>query len=91
MKNRVIKKAQKLMLVDKMCELQREICEYERFVNDLIIMLSKRRIQVVMEHTCNEWAGWIWDHIENLIQENKELKAKMALAGIKFDAVEGNK
>lgn len=88
MKNRIAKKAEKRMLTDKLCELQREICEYERFVSDLVIMLSKGKSITVAKYTCNECASWIWDHVQILIHENKELKAKMALAGIKFDAVD---
>ena len=79
MKRRVVKKVEKRMLVDKVCDLQREICEYERFILDLVMMLSKRKSLTVVEHRCHEWAGWVWDKIEGLIQENKDLKAKLAL------------
>lgn len=88
MKNRIAKKVEKRTLADKLCELQREICEHERFLGDLLIMLSKRVPQCVIEHDV-ENGDWIWDEVLKLINENKELKAKLDLAGIKFDTLEG--
>lgn len=90
MKNRVVKKVERKMLVDKLCELQREICEHERFEGDLLIMLAKRVPQCVLKHDV-ENGDWIWDEVRKLINENKELKARLDIAGIKFDAVGGNK
>lgn len=87
MKNRIARKAEKWMLVDKLCELQRKICEHERFDGDLLIMLAKRVPQCVIEHDV-ENGDWIWDEVRKLINENKELKAKLDIAGIKFDALE---
>ena len=79
MKQKVVKKVEKRMLVDKVCDLQREICEYERFLGDLIILLAEKKSHTAIENHCHECAGWIWDKIDGLIQENKELKAKLAL------------
>lgn len=87
MKNRIARKAEKRMLTDKLCELQREICEHERFEGDLLVMLSKRVPQCVIEHNV-ENGDWIWDEVRKLINENKELKAKLYLAGIKFVTLE---
>lgn len=87
MKNRIARKAEKRMLADKLCELQREICEHERFEGDLLIMLAKRVPQCVIEHDV-ENGDWIWDEVRKLINENKELKAKLDIAGIKFDTLE---
>lgn len=90
MKNRIAKKAEKRMLADKLCELQREICEHERFEGDLLVMLAKRVPQCVIEHNV-ENGDWIWDEVRKLINENKELKAKLHLAGIEFASLDGNR
>lgn len=82
-----MRKAEKRTLADKLCELQRKICEHERFEGDLLIMLSKRVPQCVIEHDV-ENGDWIWDEVRKLINENKELKAKLDIAGIKFDTLE---
>lgn len=79
MKSRVVKKVEKGQLVVAVCSLQRTICEYERFLGDLLIMLSKRKPQCVLEHDCGEFAGWIWDETKKLIEENAELRAKCAV------------
>ena len=89
MKQRVVKKVEKRMLVDKVCDLQREICEYDRFIGDLVVMLSKGQPKVVLEHKCHELAGWVWDLVYNLIQDNNELKEKLRLAGIDFEGEAG--
>lgn len=54
-------------LVDKVCELQRQLCEYERYINDLAIMLSKREIQSVRKHDVPYPADWVWDKIKSII------------------------
>lgn len=78
MKNRVVKKVEKRMLVDKVCELQREICEHERFEGDLFIMLMKGEPQCVVEYNCNsDYTGWIWEKVRDLLKENKELAQKL--------------
>lgn len=78
MKQRVVKKVEKRMLVDKVCDLQRQICEYERYMGDLLIMLVKEGPQFVVQHD-GIWEGdWIWDKVRDLIKENKELKEKLA-------------
>ena len=62
--------------------LQRDIDEYERFLGDMLIMLIKGEPQCVIEHSVqgDDKMGWIWDEVRKLIKENKELKAKLALA-----------
>jgi hypothetical protein len=78
MKNRTVKKVERRMLVDKVCELQREICEHERFEGDLLVMLSKGEPQCVVVHNCNrDYTEWIWDKVRDLIKENKELAQKL--------------
>lgn len=79
MKSRIVKKVEKGQMVVAICSLQRTICEYERFLGDLLIMLSKRKPQCVLEHDCGEFAGWIWDETAKLIKENAELRAKCAV------------
>lgn len=77
MNQRVVKKVEKRMLVDKVCDLQREICEYERYMGDLLVMLAKEEPQFVVQHD-GIWEGdWIWDKVKGLIKENKELKEKL--------------
>ena len=78
MKNRVVKKVEKRMLVDKVCELQREICEHERFEGDLFVMLMKGEPQLVLEHQCGDLARLVWDKVRDLLKENEELKEKIA-------------
>lgn len=75
-------------IADKLCELQRDIDEHDRFLGDLTVMLSKRVPQRVVKH--DVWmAGWIWDAVRDLIEENKEMKAKLALAGIESKIIDG--
>lgn len=76
MKSRVVKKVEKGQMVVAICSLQRTICEYQRFLGDLLIMLSKRKPQCVLKHDCDEFADWIWDETKKLIEENAELRAK---------------
>ena len=79
MKSRVVKKVEKGQFVVAVCSLQRIICEYQRFLGDLLIMLSKRKPQCVVKHDCGEFADWIWDETAKLIKENAELRAKCAV------------
>ena len=76
MKKRVIKKVEKRLIVDKLCELQKEIDEYERFMGDLFIMLNKRKPQWVIKHDAGEFADLIWDEAVKLIKENEDLLKK---------------
>lgn len=78
MKSRVVKKVEKGQMVVAICELQRTICEYQRFLGDLLIMLSKRKPQCVLKHDCDEFADWIWDETAKLIKENAELREKLS-------------
>lgn len=69
------------MIVEKLCELQSIIDEYERFHGDLFIMLAKRRTgQIFLKHKVpgDNFMEFIWDKCERLIEENEELKAKTA-------------
>lgn len=77
MKNRVVKKVEKRMLVDKVCELQQEICEHDRFEGDLLVMLMKGEPQFVLEHKCGDYAGLIWNKVRDLLKENKGLAQKL--------------
>ena len=61
-------------LVDKVCELQRQLCEYERYINDLAIMLSKREIQSVRKHDVPYPADWVWDKIKSIINAERGTK-----------------
>lgn len=77
MKSRTVKKLEKHVLTEKVCELQRQICEYERYCGDLLIMLSKGEPQCVVVHE-GVWEGaWIWEKVHELLRENKELAQKL--------------
>jgi hypothetical protein len=76
MKNRTVKKVERMVLVDKVCELQCKIDEYERFLGDLFIMLKRRMPQTVIKHECGDFAGLIWDETAKLINENSSLAAQ---------------
>lgn len=76
MKKRIIKKVERRLIVDKICELQERIDEYDRFLGDLLIMLTKRKPQVVIKHYAGCFADMIWDEAANLIKENEELQKK---------------
>lgn len=73
-------------VADKLCELQHRLDEYDRFMGDLIVTLSKKRRQTTLVHECHEYADWIEEEIDKLLSENQELKAKLHLTGIEFDA-----
>lgn len=72
MRKRVMKKAERMQLVDKVCELQCQICEYERYINDLAIMLAKEEIQTVRKHNIPYPTDWIWNKVKSLILEKKK-------------------
>lgn len=55
-------------LVDKVCELQRQICEYKRYVGDLAIMLSKGEVLTVRKHDVPYPADWVWDKIRDMVK-----------------------
>lgn len=76
MKSRVVKKVEKGQMVEAVCSLQRQICEYQRFLGDLLIMLSKRKPQIVIKHDCDDFAEWVWDQTAKLIKENEELRKR---------------
>lgn len=80
MKRRVVKKVENGLMVDKICELQARIDEYERFLGDLLIMLSKRKPQVVLQHDAGDFSDWIWDETRKLIKENAELREKAGIS-----------
>lgn len=76
MKKRVVKKVERMMLVDKVCELQRLVCEHERFLGDLLILVAtKKTDNLVLKHGV-ETGGYIWEEIVKLIKENADLREK---------------
>ena len=76
MKTRVVRKVEKGQMVDKICELQSKICEYDRFLGDLLVMLSRRKPHVALAHGCGDLAEWIWDQTAKLVKENEELRKR---------------
>lgn len=82
MKKGLIKKVETKLAVDKICELQSHIDEYRRFLGDIFVMLAKRRTgQWVIEHRVegDDYMDFIWRECEKLVDENKELRAKVTL------------
>ena len=69
MRRRVANKVERQSLVDKVCELQRQICEYERYVKDLAVMLAKGEVLTVVKHEVPYPADWVWDEIRKIIKE----------------------
>ena len=65
-------------LAEKICELQRQICEYERFVSDLAIMLAKKEVQTVRKHDVPYPADWVWDKIRDMVNAERGIKVDSA-------------
>lgn len=76
MKRRVEKKVERRMLVDVLCEKQRRIDEYERFIGDLLIMLHKKEPQCVIKHGYPDQRvsemGFIWDEVLKLLKKEEK-------------------
>lgn len=87
MKNRVVKKVERKMLVDKLCELQREICEHERFLGDMLIMLCSPRTenrQFIKHGTANcDYFEPVWDRVVALVKENEKMARELQGEGKK--------
>lgn len=67
--------------IDKICALQAEIDGYRRFILDFLVSIIKRehRVFVVHDETSEATAiGAIWDEYDKLLDENEELKEKLA-------------
>jgi hypothetical protein len=84
MKRRVVKKVEKMMVVEKLCQLQQEIDEHLRFEGDLLVMLCTENpdMKVIDHGDCASYMAGIWDTCVRLLNENKrmarELKEKEA-------------
>ena len=80
MNRRVRNKVEKQTCADKICELQRDICEHERFLGDLLIMLSRpkqdRHFIVHRTKSC-EYFESVWDMVCDLMKERDELAQKL--------------
>lgn len=77
MKRRVVKKVERRMLADVLCEKQQRIDEYERYIGDLLVMLCAGREQLVLEHGYPDQLvdemRFIWNKVRDLIVENKTM------------------
>ncbi len=65
-------------LVEKVCELQREVCEYERFLADLLIVLVEKdadRCDVKYEVRDDNLMCEVRDEVEKLLSA-RDLKGK---------------
>lgn len=88
MKRRVRNKVELRSLTEKVCELQREICEYERFVGDLTLMLYKEEILTKVKYDLPYPADAVWEKIVELIKEKNGNKIQKDASG-RRDAQEG--
>lgn len=75
MKRRVVKKVEKMMVVEKLCQLQQEIDEHLRFEGDLLIMLCTENpdMKVIAHGDRSSYMAGIWDVCVRLLNENKRL------------------
>ena len=75
MKRRVVRKVEKMMLVDKLCQLQQDIDEHLRFEKDLLVMLLKRdpEMTVIMHGDRNDYFEIIWRKVVELLRENNSM------------------
>lgn len=75
--------------VEQLLGLQRELDEYRRFCGELVIILSKPDENHTFLKSDFPGADFIREQVWMLIKENKELKAKLDLAGIEFVRIDG--
>lgn len=75
MKRRVVKKVEKMMVVEKLCQLQQEIDEHLRFEGDLLVMLCTEDpdMKVIAHGDSSDYMAGIWDACVRLLNENKRL------------------
>lgn len=86
MKKRTIKKAERHVLVEKVCELQRDICEHERFLGDLLVMICRpTQDRHFIEHDTRlcDYFKLVWEQVGKILTENKELKDKLSAQNLK--------
>ena len=75
-----------MMLVDKVCELQRDICEHELFLGDLLVMICRpEQDRHFMKHGTKhcDYFELVWQLVEKILTENKELKDKLSAQNLK--------
>lgn len=81
MKRRVRNKVERQSLVEKVCELQREICEYERFLKSLIVTLIKEEDFPVVKFDLPDLASLVWQQCIKLIKEKNGNKIQKDAPG----------
>lgn len=79
MKRRVVKKVEKMMVVEKLCQLQQEIDEHLRFEGDLLVMLCTKNpnMRVIKHGDRLDYMSSIWDACVRLLNENKRLAQEL--------------
>lgn len=58
--------------IEYACQLQRDICEYERFCGDLLIALLKREHRLQVRHKLpsgDDLFDAIWSEVDKLLEE----------------------
>ena len=67
-----------LEIVNRCIDLQEQLDEHRRFLGDLVIILAKpERSHMAIKHDVDK-AEFIWDQIYKLINENNDLKERLA-------------
>ena len=84
MKKRVVKKVVRMSLVEKVCELQMGIDEYDRFLGDLMLMLitnnPKHQALASDLPLHHDFANEIWTRVIKLMKENADLREKAGIS-----------
>ena len=66
-----------LKRVNKICELQERVCEYERFMFDLTVMLAMKKRDLVLPRISDTNAVYVVDRIRQILRENEEMARKL--------------
>ena len=80
MNRRIEKKVERSMMASKICELQQKIDEYNRFLDDLTIMIAKKNPDMwCVAHGVDgdNYMGWLWDECVKLLKENDRMAQEL--------------
>lgn len=80
MKRRVVRKVEGSQMASKICELQRDICEHERFLGDLLVMLARptQDRQFIKHGTKNcDYFEFVWDRVCKLLKDNEDMAQEL--------------
>lgn len=76
--NAIFRRAERVSIAEKLCELQQQVDEDRRYLGDLMIMLHHPLDEhISLEH--DTWdGGYVMKRVRELIAENRRLKAQLA-------------